>query len=184
LDLGEAFGGARVPFGQAGFSAWKPAPWSIRVYPRTYSVNTVVSRDAEGRTFLHHKFVITVDGKKYTAPISESKFVEEYPMASFHLDPALFLTFGAGYAGRFDMVGGLEFSLLSYGVTKDKPTFSLANVGIGYLYNSEQFGILFTPIYWNIRGVVPVVENTYIGPGVSFGFDGDIGFYGKIGVQF
>jgi hypothetical protein len=185
LELREPFpNGAAVPFGQAGFSAWKKAPWSVRVAPREYSITTVVSRDEDGRSFFHHRFVIGVDGKKYVIPISDSKFVEEYPIAGFHFDPALFLMLGAGYAGEFEVAPGVQFSLLSYGVTKDRPVFSLANVGLGYLINGEDIGIMFTPIYWNVGGSLPLVENTYIGPGMSFGFDGKIGFFGKVAVQF
>ena len=189
LQLNEPYSsGKPVPFGQVQFSAWKPKPWSVEIYPRDYSVVTVLSTDEDGRHFIHSKFIIDTKGKKYTVPISEAKFVEEYPTASFRWSPQLYLGIDAGVLMkppvRAEVIPNIELSLFSYGKTKVNPTWMFLGVGAGYESQSSAFGLILSPVAFNVGDYLPLINNLYFGPSVSFDFGGNVGllFGARVGL--
>lgn len=181
LTLTEPIGDAKVPFGQVGFSAWDPKPWSERISPRTYNATTVLGKNEEGRTYAYTKFEIDVDGKKYTVPITEAKIAQEVPKPSFHFSPRLYLGVDFGAIAtpptRFEAMPDLGLSFFSYGQTKLNPDWTFLTVGLGYETQTKGIALYLSPIDYNIANHLPFVENLFFGPAFSLDPKGNIGMY-------
>lgn len=180
LVLGENFPTTQVPFGDVGFSAWQQNPWNATVYPRSYNMTNVLGTDEDGRHYVYNKFSIDVNGKNYPVQIADSKFVEEYPSPSLSLfNPRLFGgadgTIGVSHlpiTGEF--TPNVSVGIASYGKTKTNPDFSLVQLGVGYGTVSRNVQIVVSPAQYNIGQHMPLMKNTYIGPSVDIGTNGNV----------
>lgn len=186
LKLEEPFGnGVTVPWGKASFSAWKEKPWGLSVSPREYSAFTVLSTDDNGRHFVHNKLIIKSEGKDYTLPITSSKFIEKYPEASFRFDPSLYLGIDVGATFkpvRAELTPNLQLFLFSYGQTKTNPDWVFLGLGAGYETQSNNLGLVLSPVDYNLGKVLPLVDNFYIGPTLSVDTTGNVGLLGGVRV--
>lgn len=178
LSLSEPFsGGASVPWGKTEFKAWEEKPWNLTVYPRTYSVTTVLGEDENGRHYTYNKFYITSNGETYTVPINSSKFVEEAPEAEFRFNPRLYLGVDVGshiQTPQAEVTPNIGIALFSYGSTKLKPDFTFVHAGVGFNTQTETPAIMLTPVTYNLGEPLPLVENLQVGPSVSVDTDKSI----------
>lgn len=185
LKLNEPFSdGKSIPFGQTEFRAWEKDPWSLEIYPRTYSVTTVLGQDEDGRHYTYHKFAIESDGKSYPVKINESKFVEELPDADFHFSPRLYLGVSVGAQvypePNAEVIPNVQVSLFSYGQTKVRPDWTFVGLGVGYESQSQSMGVLLTPIGYNVGNHLPLIENLFVGPSISVNTQGGVSVMGGL----
>lgn len=185
LKLEEPFAnGKSVPWGEAGFSAWKKNPWDIKVKKRKYSAVTVMSQDEDGRHFTHSKFIIETDGKKYTVPV-EAKLVEKLPESKFRFSPRLYLGVDAGSyipIPKLEVTPNLQISLFSYGRTKISPRWTFLGLGFGFETQENRIALMVSPVNYNVGKHLPLVDNIYIGPSIGFDIAGNYSLYGGIRV--
>lgn len=187
LELNEPFNKTKIPFGQVKFSSWREKPWDLQIKPREYSVVTVLSTDPDGRHYVHNKFQVGVDNKKYNVPIEKADFIEVYPENEFRFNPQLMLGLGGGMhldsPLRGEVDPNISLSLFSYGKTKINPTFMFLLLGAGYEINDQYFNFMLSPVMYNIGEPIPLVRNLYLGSSLSVDFKGSFGVFGNIGVN-
>ena len=175
----------QVPWGEASFSSWRPNPWDLKVSSREYSNATVMSVDEDGRHFVHNETSITVDGKKYSVPITHSEFAEEYPSAHFHWwNPKLALNLAFGFTlpdVKGDVAPGLGFSFLSYGKTKLNPDYIFLQLGAGYNIPGKNLQVMLSPVLFNLN-FLPLIKNTYFGPAVGLDASQNVSLLGAFSV--
>lgn len=174
-----------IPFGNVGFSAWQEKPWSVNITPRTYSSTTVIGEDEDGRTFSYNTFQVEVNGVKYKVPITEAKMIEKYPNNQFYFNPKLFLGLNGGVIVNplgAELVPDISMSIFSYGKTKADSTWSFLNIGIGYATQEKAPVVLVAPVNYNIGENLPIINNLFIGPGISLDVKGNIGLYAGVRV--
>ena len=175
-----------IPFGEVQFKAWESKPWGLQVYPRNYSVTSVLGEDENGKHYTYHKFTVTTNGETYPIQISDAKFVEEKPDSKFRFSPRLYLGVdGGGYVYpslNWEVLPNLEVALFSYGRTKANPDWIFLGVGLGYASQAKSLGIVLTPVRYNIAHHLPLVENLFIGPSVMINTTGGFAVLGGIGV--
>ncbi|NBW00024.1 MAG: hypothetical protein EBR67_11095, partial [Proteobacteria bacterium] len=62
----ERFGQEYVPFGEIGFTAAaSPNPWSYQIFPRDYSVTTVIAEDENHKKTTYSSFQLRVEGQTF-----------------------------------------------------------------------------------------------------------------------
>jgi hypothetical protein len=178
LALNEDFGSVKVPIGSVGFSAWQEKPWNYDIKQREYRATTVVGTDENQRQYYYNKFTVKVDSKEYALPITTATAEQVYPEAKFSWwNPRLYL--GADGAIGLNPVRG-EFSpnvnlqVMSYGRYKTQPDWSILQVGAGYGTVSQRPQLTITPVSYNIGKPIPLIHNTYVGPSLSVGTDGNV----------
>lgn len=186
LDLNEDFGTVKIPIGSVGFSAWQPAPWNIYLKPREYHVSSVVGTDENQRMYFYNKFVLRIDNKDYVIPIKTANTEQIYPIAKFSwFNPRLYLA-ANGLIGLSPIKGeftpSLNIQIASYGRYLKQPDFSILQIGVGYGVISQRPQIVVSPVSYNIGKNIPLMNNTYIGPVLSVGTDGNVFFGAGISV--
>lgn len=183
LKLEEQFGSNKIPIGQVGFSAWRPAPWDLIVYSRQYDLTTVIGKDDSGREYTYNKFQIISNGKHYDVKIDNSKFLQEYPEPKFSFwNPRLFLSVTSSVQGSLPIQGefspGLMLGVMSYGKFLSTPDFSILQVGMSYGAVNKLGLVTINPINYNIgKSLLPkLMSNTYVGPSLQIGTNGGVFF--------
>lgn len=185
LKLTEPFpDGKEVPFGEAGFSAWKKNPWDLTIKPREYGVVNVFGMDEDGRHYTYSKFSVTVDGKKQDIKITDTKFREELPQKKFRFYPRLFAGIDGG--AYFTRVGGaavpnLQIALFNYGATKPNPDWTFLGIGMGYEVVNNNFSFVLSPFYYNVGQHLPFVDNIHVRPTVMATATGDFAIMAGVG---
>lgn len=178
--------GTKVPFGETQFKAWQPAPWELKIYPRTYSVTTVLGEDEDGRHYTYHKFTIASNGKTYPVKIDNAKFVEEKPEAKFRFNPRLYMGVDVGAyvhpTPAAEVFPNLQVSLFSYGKTKTAPSWTFAGLGLGYASQAKELGVIVSPVNYNIAQHLPLVENLHVGPSLMVNTSGGVAILGGLRV--
>lgn len=186
LKLVEPFGTDQVPVGEVGFSSWQEKPWNIKLSPRQYQVVTVVGEDENQRQYFYNKFTITVDGKPYDIKIDSSQTKQEYPTAKFSWwNPSLYLGVDGGLnltAMKGEFGPSLNLQLMSYGMYKTQPDFSILQLGLGYGTVSKQLEFIITPFAYNIGKPIPLMNNLYVGPALMVDTKGNVAAMGSIRV--
>lgn len=179
--------GLNVPFGDFGFSSWKDKPWTVNIYPRDYSVDSVISEDQAGKKFIYNKITIKTQDKTYTVPISNSTFKEALPAPSFSFNPRIFMSVQAGAlinpVPSPEAVPSVGVSLFSYGKTKIDPDVSLLGISLGVEVRAVRPNIAITPIGYNIGHNIPLLHNLFIAPSVSIDTRGSVGVFGGFQVN-
>lgn len=186
LALNEDFGTLKVPLGSVGFSAWQEKPWSIDIKAREYNVATVVGTDENQRMYFENKFSLKVDGKEYDVPIKAATTKQIYPEAKFSWwNPQLFLAVDGGVGlspVRGEFTPGVRVGIMSYGKYKTQPDFSVLQVGGGFGTVSQRPQVTVSPVMYNIGQHIPLMHNTYLGPSLGIGTDGNVTIMGGIAV--
>lgn len=181
LALNEDFGTLKVPFGTVGFSAWQQNPWDVHVAPRDYTVDTVVGTDENERQYFYNKFSVTTNGQTYEIPIKTATTKQQVPTAKFSWwNPRLLLGVDGGIGlnpVRGEFTPNVSVGIMSYGQYKTTPDLSVLEVGVGYGTISQRPQLVVTPVAYNIGKNVfsPLMNNTYIGPSLTVGTDGNVG---------
>lgn len=186
LKIDEKFSNASVPFGNVGFSSWKDKPWSLTVYPRSYTLTTVVGKDDEGKEYAYNKLQIAVDGKQHDVKIDQSRFLQEYPNDKFSFfNPRIYLGIGGGVnfqKTNVDFVPSAYVTFMSYGKFKYQPSFTFVGVGAGYAVENKQFNFLLTPFTYNVGQHIPLTKNIHLGPTIGFDTSGGVSGLVTVGV--
>lgn len=190
LSLVEPFSSTlSIPFGEAVFRAWNEKPWDMTVYPRKYAISTVISQDENGeRHYAHNKFTIETQGQIYEVPISEAKFVEEFPEPSFHVNPRLHLGVGGGAIVNPipapEFTPSLEVFVFSYGKTKkiEDTQWSLLGIGVGFETQQVLPALIVSPVKYNLGHAIPYIDNLHVGPAVTVDIHGQFSVLGEISV--
>lgn len=179
LQLNEDFSGVKVPFGTVGFSAWQEKPWSIDILPREYRVVNVLGTDENQRTYVYNKFAVKSGDKTYDIKIASAETKQEYPEAKFSWwNPRLFVGVDGGVGlnpVRGEFTPSANVGIMSYGRYKTQPDFSILGVGGGYGVVSNRFQLVVTPVTYNVGKHIPLMNNTYVGPSLHVGTDGNVG---------
>lgn len=186
LALNEDFGTLKVPIGSVGFSAWQDAPWSIDIKAREYTVDNVVGTDENQRLYFYNKFNVKVDNKTYEVPIKSATTKQEYPEAKWSWwNPRLFIGVDGGVGltpVRGEFTPSLNVGVMSYGRYKTQPDFSVLQAGAGFGTISQRPQLVITPIMYNIGKNIPLMNNTYVGPSLQIGTDGNVSIMGGLRV--
>lgn len=186
LDLNEDFSGVKVPIGSVGFSAWQKAPWSLTVLPREYHVTNVIGTDENQRTYVYNKFSVKAGDKTYDVKIASAQTEQVYPEAKWSWwNPRLFVGADGGVnisQPKGEFTPSINVGIMSYGRYKTQPDFSILGVGVGYGTISTKPQLIVTPVTYNIGKHIPLMNNTYIGPSLHVGTNGDISIMGGIRV--
>lgn len=187
LAIDENFGDKKVPIGSVGFSAWQKDPWNIDLKGREYSVSSVVGTDENQRTYIYNKFTVKVDGKSYDVPISKAETKQEYPEAKFSWwNPRLFMGISAGVninpTLAANITPNLNIGIMSYGMYRNNPDFSILEVGAGYDTISKSYQLSLTPFTYNVGKHIPLTKNIYVGPSLQIGTNGGFSITGTIQV--
>jgi hypothetical protein len=164
-----------IPFGATTFSAWRQNPWDVTVYPRTYTVDTVLGQDQSGKHYVYNKFTIQVQDKTYTLPIKQAQFTEELPSAGLHFSPRMYLSGDVGVRLKplgAEVIPSLGVSLLSYGKTTIDPDWSFATIGLGYATQNKHLAVTIAPVNYNLGHHLPYMNNLHIGPALSLDTSG------------
>ncbi len=178
LALNEDFGTVKVPIGQVGFSAWQEKPWNYDIKGREYKATTVIGTDENQRQTFYNKMTVKVEGKEYTLPVTSATAQQVYPEPKFYWwNPSLYV--GADGAVGVNPVKGeftpnVSLQLMSYGRYKNQPDFSVLQVGVGYGTISQRPQAVVTPFSYNIGKKLPLINNTYVGPSLGVGTDGNV----------
>lgn len=186
LTLKEPFSdGTSIPFGETRFKAWQANPWDLQIYPRTYSVTTVLGQDDDGKHYVYNKFTIASNGTTYPVVIKDAKFVEEFPESKLHFSPRLNMSVGIGALinpPSVEVTPNLYVSLLNYGKTNTTPDWTFLGVGLGYESQIKRLGIVVSPVNYNVGKHIPLMTNIYIGPMISIDTAGSFGLLGALSV--
>lgn len=179
LELNEQFANATVPIGGVSFDASNSKPWSENIYPRTYSLNSVLATTQDGRHVVYNKLEITSNGKKTPIDIKNAQFVEQYPSPSFSFwNPRLVAT-GGGSVNVSHFNGsanaGIGLQIMSYGQTLYSPAISILQVGAVYETGTQKVAVVLNPVSFNMKALLPtgVVDSTYLGPSVQMDVGGN-----------
>ena len=186
LNLNEEFSSVKVPIGTVGFSAWQEKPWNIDIKARDYKLATVVGTDDNQRMYFYNKFTVSVDNKDYEIPITKATTQQVYPEAKFSwFNPRLYLGVD-GAVGlnpvKGEFIPSANVQIMSYGRYKTQPDFSILQVGAGYGVDAKRPQLVVTPVSYNIGKHIPLMNNTYLGPSLSVGTDGNVSIGGGIRV--
>jgi len=184
LDVGEDFSGTRVPIGTIGFSAWQKDPWSINILPREYRITNVLGTDENQRTYVYNKVTIKAGDKDYDVKISKAQTEQEYPEAKWSwFNPRLYAGADGGVnvgSVKGEFTPSVNVSIMSYGRYKTQPDFSVLGAGVGYGTVSKNAQLVITPFAYNVGQHIPLMNNTYVGPSVQIGSNGDVSLMGGI----
>lgn len=184
VSIGEQFKNTRIPIGNVGFSFWRKNPWEYEIYKRNYKITNVIAKDANNNTIVYNKFSINVNDKDYDLEIDSAENVQVMPENKFHLYPKMFLGFASGYNlnKSFDSSVFLYGNFIQYGQFKNNPKLSIFNLGIGTNFNTYKVSIV--PVFFNLQNVVKFFQNSYIGPGFSYGFNKSYEFNISVALSF
>lgn len=178
LKLSETFGDINLPIGSVGFSAWQKEPWNYDVPAREYHLNTIIGTDENQRQYYYNKFVVKIDGTDYAIPIQSAVTQQVYPEVKWSWwNPRLFM--GTDFGINVNKMTGeftpnINIGLMSYGRYKVQPDFSILELGLGYGFASKNLQLVVTPFTYNIGKNIPLMNNTYLGPSVNVGTNGDV----------
>lgn len=144
--------------------------WKTGTFPITVDT-TVVETENKNGTFNRYAQVEITDKDDNQIPttINEIKW-EKIPLKEktfSWLNPRL----GFGLYGSTTVAFGLDISVASYGKTKRDMDYRFLTFGINY--DNEKFALTLEPVSWNIGTVIPLIENVFVGPFVSYDFDSD-----------
>jgi hypothetical protein len=180
LQLNEKFGTLSVPIGSVGFSSWQSSPWSINLPQRTYNIDTVIGITEKQQNVVYNKLTISVDGKGYQIPISSSKTETVYPAAKLTLwNPRILMGLDVGVNLNHlqpELSPSINLGIASYGQYLVNPDWSFLEIGASWQAVNGRPALMITPFAWNIgkHFFSPLMENTYVGPSISWASDGTI----------
>ena len=151
-------------------------------YPLEYYNTIVKTEDDEGNfsytseVYVENNFVSKSRGIKYPLELKSIEF-EEKPIneKKFRFNPRVGLGGGITTEAFFP---NLNVSMFSYGRTKVDMDWRFISLGLGVAddddHGSKLVGV-FTPAEYNIGKPLPIVDNVFVGPAISFDTDSEIG---------
>lgn len=168
------------------FDASNENPWSYRVYGITYTINSALSEDRQGRMILHSELLAenseVEPGRHFRIRSVESNLLQVENKPEFNLwDPAVYLSISSGINAwpevEFSAAMNLNFSVMSYG------TWRFIGLGAGFDGVNNTFQASFFPFSYNIAEHMPVVTNIHLFPYISVNHRSTVGAGIGIGVR-
>jgi hypothetical protein len=167
--------GVEIPLAWAMFYPNKPdgEQWKSGTFPLKFDTKIIESENPNGTTNFYAETTMESKGKTTALKLRNVQYAK-YPQKtkSFHLwNPRL------GFGGTFTNNGvsaNLNLSAMSYGRTTRDLDWRFLTVGIGaakYTENNDEKwkGVgVFEPLSWNLGNALPVVDNLFIGPTLTF----------------
>jgi hypothetical protein len=112
--------------------------------------------------------------------VASAQFVQQYPTPSFSFwNPRIYLGADAGIGISHLPITGeftpnASFGFISYGKTKINPDWSFLQVGAGYGVVSQKAQLQIAPAMYNVGAHIPFMQNTFVGPTLGLGTNGDV----------
>lgn len=186
ISLHESFKDNKILLGEVGFSAWKPNPWSVEIYPRVYESSIVIAESPEGKKSAYSKFSIFVNGKSHEIPIEKSQLIFSETPSSFAWNPRLMagLSMGASIPLDFTVSPSIGLSIGSYGQFLKSPDWFFGVISVGYEINQKTLAFSLDPVLYRISNVIPFTNNLYLGPTVGIDLEGRFLLSGSLKVAF
>lgn len=177
-----------VPFGEVSFESWKSNPWSYQVLPREYRAVTVIGEQGQDMPpVVYNQFKIIVDNKEYEVPISQVKTVTLEKQKGFRVKPNIFLGISSGVSlnnePNSEVYPYIEASIFEYGKENYNPSWAFVGISTGYNVVEKSFAVGISPFQYNIADHLPLINNLYIGPQVSFSTEETISVLGSLKVR-
>lgn len=166
------------------FNAASPRPWSHKLHPLRYQITTFLGEgEDEEDLSVHHELRITNPDEPGTIEQVEITSGEVRTTRGqdelMFWDPGLQLDLGLDLEGGY---GGLTFYPSSYG-TRRQSALRFVGLGLGYSAD-ERINLSLTPIAGNTGRLLPLIDNLWVGPRVSYYPEGNefsFGFF--LGVE-
>lgn len=168
-----------VPIAWAMYYPNKPEEerWKVSAEPLQYHTIVIQSQQKDGQfnTSLESWAENTRTKEKIPMKIEMAEFkqLKKEDKEFYWWAPHLNLNVDVGYGGNDALVGaGISFSAMGYGRTTNDLTWRFLDFGVST--NGSNTYAKFTPFTYNIGENLPLISNTFIGPFVGYGFNGDI----------
>jgi len=165
--------------------------WRTGTYPIEFNATIIESENINGTFDRAVEVHITNNNQKETRdkefPISITDIKWEKVKISdksmLWLNPRLGL--GANITDKF-ISPKIDLSLSSYGKTSVDMDWRFFTFGVGAHKSDNTSTIVgsFEPVLWNIGKVVPIIENVFIGPAVTFDFKTNVNYGISLSVPF
>lgn len=177
-----------VPFGEVSFEAWKKNPWSLKVLPREYQVVTLLGeRGHDLPPVVYNQFKIKVNNQEFDVPVSHTKTVVMESPKGFRVKPNLFLGVGSGVSvnnqPNAEVYPFIEASVFEYGKENYNPSWAFLGISAGFNTVEQSFAVGVSPFQYNIADHLPLINNLFIGPQVSFSTEETISILGTLKVK-
>lgn len=167
-----------VPFGRASYTENEAHPWSVEIFSRKYQVAIVQTVDQDGNRSEYSKFTIGVGKESFTVPIETARFYQDRSEAKLRWNFLPFLGVDAGGKANppaaFEVTPVAQVSLASYGKTRNLPSWTFANLGLGYAARMNSLVFVLTPLAYNLGEPLPLFTNLYFGPSFGASMRGDL----------
>jgi len=163
----------------------KGEQWKTGTYPLEFHERIVLAEtdkadkdyrlDVIGETWIENNQMKETRGQKFPIELESFEWVRrELKDKKWGFNPRISLGFNAGTT----MFPSLNMSFFSYGKTKGDMDWKFLTTGIGG--NSEDWQVHLSPASYNIGKPIPLIDNVFLGPYISYDGSGDTGF-GVIG---
>lgn len=158
--------------------------WKTGTYPVEFHA-TVVESENENGTFdraieahLENNTTNETKGKEFPVELTSVEW-EKFEIKDkkfYWWNPRLGL--GATFTSE-GIAPKLDFSVISYGKTKRDMDWRFLTFGLGVYENEDDDNILvgsFEPFSWNIGNAVPMIENFFVGPIITYDTDSNVAY--------
>lgn len=112
---------------------------------------------------------------------NEKEFYWWAPRLSLNVDLGVGTSNLPDSSSDFVAAGGVSFSMMGYGRTTNDLTWRFLDFGIST--NGNTTYAKFTPFTYNVGEILPLINNTFVGPFVGYGFSGDNDWLFGLGIS-
>ena len=154
--------------------------WKTGIYPLEYYLKIIQTEQKTGQTNTYTEAWVETDqpkeykDTKFPLTIKEMEFKQEKKTDKefFLWAPHLNLNLDYSFNSSLDtnVAGGISFSTMGYGITKNDLDWKFLE--FGFNTNGEDFTLKLSPFSYNIGRHVPLISNTFIGPFIGFDKEG------------
>ena len=173
-----------IPLGWAMFfpNREPEKQWKTGIYPLEYYLKIIQTEQKTGQMNTYAEAWVETDqpkeykDTKFPLTIKEMEFKQEKKSNKefFLWAPHLNLNLDYSFSSTLDnnIAGGLSFSTMGYGITKNDLDWKFLE--FGFNTNGKDFTLKLSPFSYNIGRHIPLISNTFLGPFVGFGSDGAV----------
>lgn len=148
--------------------------WKTGTYPQTYELNVVETENKDGtfnkyaELYFYNDQMEEVRGERFKLNVDNIEWAKVERKEKFFdwWNPRLSLTGSVATNGIYP---SLSLSAMSYGKTTVDMDWQFLTVGLGS--DGESLFGHFEPVSWNIGKPLPLVDNLFVGPAVSYDFN-------------
>lgn len=183
--------GEEVPIAWSIFYPNRPdeEKWKTGTFDLEFETRILESENPDGSSNFYAETLMTSKDKKVNLPLKDVKYAK-VPVKEkrfFWWNPRL------GFGGNItnDAISAeLNVSTTSYGRTTRDMDWRFLTFGIGASKFSDDGdekwkGIgSFEPLSWNMGNIIPVVENAFVGPTITYDTENNIGYGIKLSIPF